>query len=159
MATESQTFTLRWGIMATVSTIIFHSMHLTFTFLLPTTPVSSQSKGGIARQFAQDLLTDPSTRGVHDVLHRIVAVASSSSAERAQTFIDEIVRPDATQKDAKVRAYGTYDELVKDPEVDVVYIASPASHHYTNALMCLEAGKNICCEVMPGVDHVTHIAL
>jgi predicted dehydrogenase len=43
-------------------------------------------------------------------------------------------------------AYGSYEELVTDKNVDVVYIATPHSHHYQNALLALEAGKNVLCE-------------
>jgi len=35
---------------------------------------------------------------------------------------------------------------VKDPNIDIVYIATPHSHHYQNAMLCLEAGKNVLCE-------------
>ena len=44
------------------------------------------------------------------------------------------------------RAYGSYEEMLADPQVDLVYIATPHSHHYMHAKMCLEAGKNILCE-------------
>ncbi len=57
--------------------------------------------------FAKDLLSDPLVRGVTDVRHEIVAVASSSSAERAAKFIEEHGLP----KTAK--AYGSYEELVQ----------------------------------------------
>lgn len=43
-------------------------------------------------------------------------------------------------------AYGSYEELVNDPEVDLVYIATPHSHHYLHAKICLEHGKNVLCE-------------
>lgn len=43
-------------------------------------------------------------------------------------------------------AYGSYEELVKDPEVDVIYIASPPSHHFQHMMLCLENNKNILCE-------------
>jgi predicted dehydrogenase len=35
---------------------------------------------------------------------------------------------------------------VKDPNIDIVYVATPHSHHYQNARLCLEAGKNVLCE-------------
>lgn len=44
------------------------------------------------------------------------------------------------------RAYGSYEELVADPEVDLVYIATPHSHHHAHAMMCLRAGKPVLCE-------------
>lgn len=43
-------------------------------------------------------------------------------------------------------AYGSYEELVKDSEVDVIYIATPHSFHYEQAKMCLENGKHVLCE-------------
>lgn len=42
--------------------------------------------------------------------------------------------------------YGSYEELVKDPELDVVYIASPHSHHHDHTLLCLSNGKHVICE-------------
>lgn len=38
-------------------------------------------------------------------------------------------------------AYGSYEELVNDPKVDLVYIATPHSHHYQHARLALEHGK------------------
>lgn len=45
-----------------------------------------------------------------------------------------------------VRAYGSYEEMLADPQVELVYIATPHSHHYKCVKMCLEAGKNVLCE-------------
>ena len=44
------------------------------------------------------------------------------------------------------RAYGNYEELMKDPAVDLIYIATPHSEHYNNILLCLEHGKNLLVE-------------
>lgn len=44
------------------------------------------------------------------------------------------------------RAYGTYEELVHDNELDLIYIATPHSHHYEHAKLCFEAGRNILVE-------------
>lgn len=44
------------------------------------------------------------------------------------------------------KAYGSYEELVNDENVDFVYIASPHSHHYEHAKLCLEHGKHVLCE-------------
>ncbi|EPQ27740.1 uncharacterized protein PFL1_04877 [Pseudozyma flocculosa PF-1] len=97
--------------------------------------------GGIAATFTKDLLVDPSTRNVSDVSHQVVAAASSTSAERARHFL-----ADVGADPARCRAYGSYEELVRDPEIDIIYVATPHSHHYENTLLCLEAGKNVCCE-------------
>ncbi|KAK7207667.1 hypothetical protein BZA70DRAFT_287017 [Myxozyma melibiosi] len=108
-------FTLRWGIVAT---------------------------GGIAECFVRDLVTDPSLRGVTDVAHQVVAVASRS-VDKAQTFIDETIPADMR---AHVTPYSSYADLYKDPAVDCVYIATPASGHYACALEALRAGNNVLCE-------------
>ena len=44
------------------------------------------------------------------------------------------------------KAYGSYAEMLKDPAVDLVYVAVPHSHHYEYMKLCLEYGKNILCE-------------
>ncbi len=44
------------------------------------------------------------------------------------------------------KAYGSYEELVDDPEVGLVYVASPHSHHYQHAKLCLEHGKHVLVE-------------
>ncbi|GAO14212.1 hypothetical protein UVI_02001550 [Ustilaginoidea virens] len=90
--------------------------------------------------FCKDLLTDPASRDVHDVGHQIVAVASSTSADRAAAFLRGIDGP------ASAKAYGSYAELVADADVDIVYVATPHSHHFQNAMLALRAGKNVLCE-------------
>ncbi|MGN0675367.1 MAG: Gfo/Idh/MocA family protein [Oscillospiraceae bacterium] len=42
--------------------------------------------------------------------------------------------------------YGSYEELVDDPNVDIVYVASPMSCHYENVKLCFEHNKNVLCE-------------
>ncbi len=44
------------------------------------------------------------------------------------------------------KAYGSYKELIDDPDVDLVYIATPHSHHFEHASMAIEAGKPVLCE-------------
>ncbi|MDR0783929.1 MAG: Gfo/Idh/MocA family oxidoreductase, partial [Propionibacteriaceae bacterium] len=44
------------------------------------------------------------------------------------------------------KAYGSYEELVADPNVDAIYIASPHSHHHDHALLALRAGKPVLVE-------------
>jgi predicted dehydrogenase len=45
-----------------------------------------------------------------------------------------------------LRHYGSYAELVSDPDVDVVYVATPHPFHAENVTLCLEAGKHVLCE-------------
>lgn len=44
------------------------------------------------------------------------------------------------------KSYGSYAELARDPNVDVVYIATPMSAHYHDAKLCLDNRKNVLCE-------------
>lgn len=44
------------------------------------------------------------------------------------------------------KAYGSYEEMLEDPGVELVYIATPHSHHYRHAKMCLAHGKHVLCE-------------
>ncbi|RCI17448.1 hypothetical protein L249_2424 [Ophiocordyceps polyrhachis-furcata BCC 54312] len=90
--------------------------------------------------FCKDLLTDPSSRDVSDVRHELVAVASSTSTSRATSFINGLDGAD------KAKPYGSYAELVSDPDVDMVYVATPHSHHFQNVMLALRAGKNVLCE-------------
>jgi predicted dehydrogenase len=83
--------------------------------------------GGIARAFTRDLL-------LHG--HRVAAVGSRS-ADRARAFAEEF---------GIARAHGSYDELVADPTVDVVYIATPHNLHAENAVAALESGKHVLVE-------------
>ena len=67
----------------------------------------------------------------------VVAVGSRDLA-RARSFVDEHA-PGA-------RAHGDYASLVADPQVDVVYVASPHSEHRAHALLAIEAGKHVLIE-------------
>ena len=44
------------------------------------------------------------------------------------------------------KAYGSYEELVRDGKVDLIYIATPHSEHYENAKLCLTNKKPVLCE-------------
>jgi predicted dehydrogenase len=83
---------------------------------------------------------------VVDVAHRIVAVASSTASDKAKEFISRNKLP------SDVEAYGSYEELVSDKGVDIIYIATPQSRHYQDVKLALNAGKNVLCEVrMPRI--------
>lgn len=56
---------------------------------------------------------------------------------RAEQFADEF----HAQK-----AYGNYEALADDPDIDLIYIATPHSHHFEPARMCLLKGKPVLCE-------------
>jgi predicted dehydrogenase len=42
--------------------------------------------------------------------------------------------------------YGSYEELASDPEVEIIYIASPHSHHFEHTMLCLKNRKAVLCE-------------
>lgn len=44
------------------------------------------------------------------------------------------------------RHYGSYQDLVDDPEVDIVYVATPPAQHYDNVMLALRHGKHVLCE-------------
>jgi predicted dehydrogenase len=87
--------------------------------------------GRIARSFATDLLLVPDAR---------LVATGSRNLERARAFADEYGVP------GEVRAHGSYEELVADPAVDVVYVASPHALHEEHTMLALEAGKHVLCE-------------
>ena len=64
------------------------------------------------------------------------AVASRET-EKAQRF---------AQQYGVEKAYGSYREMIEDPNVDLVYIATPHSHHAEQMRLCIEGGKSILCE-------------
>ncbi len=64
------------------------------------------------------------------------AVASRDK-NRAQVFADKF---------GFAKAYGSYKDMLEDPEVQLVYIATPHSHHYEHIRMCLDHGKHVLCE-------------
>jgi predicted dehydrogenase len=67
---------------------------------------------------------------------RVVAVGSRSRA-RAEAFAAKHEVPSA---------HGSYESLVEDPAVDVVYIATPHPQHLEGALLAIEAGKHVLVE-------------
>ena len=67
---------------------------------------------------------------------KVLAIASRSE-QKAREFADEY---------GIERAYGSYEELVSDPDVDLVYVATPHSHHYPHARLALEHDKPVLVE-------------
>ena len=62
---------------------------------------------------------------------------SSRSLEKAEVF---------AEKYGFEKAYGSYEEMLRDPNVELVYIATPHSHHYEHMMLCIAYGKPILCE-------------
>ena len=50
------------------------------------------------------------------------------------------------------RAYEGYESIVKDDDIDIIYIATPHSVHFKNTMLCLEHNKSVLCEKPLGVN-------
>lgn len=83
--------------------------------------------GGIAAEFAE---------AVHGAGGTIYA-AGSRSLDRAKDF---------AEKHHIEKAFGDYDEMLKDNNIDIVYLSTPHSNHYEYLIKCLENGKHVLCE-------------
>ena len=83
--------------------------------------------GGIAHAFARDLR----------VAGLDLVAAGSRDGQRAAAFAAEFEIP---------RAHGSYESLVADPDVDIVYVSTPHPLHADNATLALEAGKHVLVE-------------
>ena len=83
--------------------------------------------GGIAHMFTKDLRT----AGLD------IAAVGSRRADAARAFADEFEIP---------HAHDSYEALVDDPDVDIVYVATPHPAHADNAILALEHGKHVLVE-------------
>ncbi|MBQ4900193.1 Gfo/Idh/MocA family oxidoreductase [Paenibacillus sp. Marseille-P2973] len=84
--------------------------------------------GWIAEKFAEDLAHVGNGEGL---------AAGSRTKESAAKFAEKFGLP---------RAYGSYEELVNDPDIDAIYVATPHPYHRENVLTALNAGKAVLCE-------------
>ena len=89
--------------------------------------------GNIAHLFAEDLRL--SERAV------LQSVASRDS-DRARDF--------ASRFNSR-KYYGSYEELADDPDIDVIYVATPHTFHHEQTMMCLSKGKAVLCEKPMGI--------
>lgn len=84
--------------------------------------------GGIAEKMALTI------QGLKDVENYAIA---SRSLDKAEAF---------GKKWGITKAYGSYEDMLSDDKVDLVYIAVPHSHHYSCTMEALSAGRNVLCE-------------
>ena len=84
--------------------------------------------GKIAKKFALELKGLPNAN---------LYAAASRNLDNATSFASEF---------GFEKTYDSYKEMVKDPSVDVVYIATPHSHHLEHSLLCLNHKKAVLCE-------------
>lgn len=86
--------------------------------------------GNIAKKFASTI------NQMSKENEQLVAVGSRN-IESAKAFAKEHDIP---------RYYDSYEALVKDQDVEAVYVATPNTLHYENCRLCLEHGKHVLCE-------------
>jgi len=84
--------------------------------------------GKIAQKFAEDLEKTPNS-----TLHAV----ASRSIEKAKIF---------AQNNQASHAFGSYESLMKCPDLDAIYIATPHILHHSNALLCLQSKIPVLCE-------------
>src|SRR4051812_15458378 len=84
--------------------------------------------GGIAATVSADIAVTPGNE---------LAAVGARDGKRAKAFAEQ---------HGVARAYGSYDDLVADPEVDVIYVATTHAQHRDNALLALRAGKPVLVE-------------
>lgn len=96
------------------------------------TNIAILGPGSIARSMAKTL-RGMKAQGADICLY----AAASRSLERAKAFCEA---------EGFAVAYGSYEEMAADPKVDLVYVASPHSHHAEHMKLCIEHGKAVLCE-------------
>jgi predicted dehydrogenase len=84
--------------------------------------------GRIAHSFAADLAVTPGAT---------IAAVGSRQLGAAQEFAAEY---------GAARAYGSYEEVAADPDVDIIYVATPHTFHVENVRVCFAHGKSVLCE-------------
>lgn len=84
--------------------------------------------GGIARVFAKDLQRLPD---------HIVAAVGSRLPRKGEAIASEFL---------DCRVYESYEDLVSDPDIDGIYVATPHQHHVVGTVLALRAGKPVLCE-------------
>ena len=97
--------------------------------------------GAIAKTFAKGLAGSRTGR--------LVAIGSREK-NKADAFAAEF---------GKIRAHGSYEDLLADPEVQAVYIATPHPMHAEWAVKAAEAGKHILCEKPLTLNHAEAMAV
>ena len=93
------------------------------------------STGNIAKTFANAL-----PKSETGVLHAV----ASRTKEKADAFAKEF---------GAAKSYGSYEELLADPEVDAVYLATPHPQHAQWGIKACRAGKHLLCEKPIGVNY------
>jgi len=70
----------------------------------------------------------------------VVQAVGSSSLDKAKAFVD------THAPTANPTLYASYSEVYANPDIDIVYIGTPHSSHFQNAMEAIRAKKNVLCE-------------
>ncbi|HEY0700985.1 MAG TPA: Gfo/Idh/MocA family oxidoreductase [Micromonospora sp.] len=97
--------------------------------------------GKIAATFVSDLRLLPDAE---------VLAVGSRSEQSARLFAERHDIP---------RAYGSWEELAADPDLDVIYVATPHSAHHAATMTCLAAGRAVLCEKPFTLDRASSAGL
>lgn len=92
--------------------------------------------GKIAHLFVNDLLLSKNS---------VLYAVASRDIKKSKAF---------SAKYNSEKHYGSYDDLVHDPDIDIVYVATPHALHFENTMMCLQNGKSVLCEKPIGMNAV-----
>jgi predicted dehydrogenase len=77
------------------------------------------------------------TKGLILLENAELYAVGSRDIQRAKQFAEEY---------GYKKYYGSYEEFASDPDVEIVYVASPHSHHHEHVMLCLRNGKHVICE-------------
>lgn len=94
--------------------------------------------GRIAKAFA---------KGIQNSKNGELVAVGSRSMESAEAFVSEFGG----------KAHGSYEALAKDPEVEIIYIATPHHTHEADTILCATNGKHVLCEKPFTLDHASAV--
>lgn len=85
--------------------------------------------------------------GLGSIAHSFASAFNSEQAELVGVASRTLQKAyDFSKQYTIPKAYGSYEQLAYDPEIDIVYLATPNSYHKQHMMMLLKAGKHILCE-------------
>jgi predicted dehydrogenase len=90
--------------------------------------------GNIATKFAEDLMLSNDA---------ILYGVASREIDKAKSFSETF---------NSIKYYNSYEDLAKDPEIDIIYIATPHAFHFEKTMMCLRNNKAVLCEKPMGMN-------
>ena len=97
-------------------------------------------------------MTNIAILGAGSIAHAMARTLRGMRAQEEEVCLYAVASRDLNRAKAFAeaegfqKAYGSYDELVCDPAVELVYIATPHSHHAEHIRLCVEHGKAVLCE-------------